>query len=131
MKRRPYIALLGLAAFCILLATVPAVHAAEPDPAVKKTLDKLLKAIEAGDREAFSADGTEAAKQGTTQQVMDGLAKLVGGRLKEGFETTYLCQLNQQGHQIHLWKATFKDGGDDLVFRMAIKDGKVAGFFLN
>jgi hypothetical protein len=127
MSRLPLVGLLAIAGWftCALVA-----RAAEPDAAAKKSFEKILKAIETGDKEAFSSDGTDAVKQGTTQEIMEGLSKLVGGRMKGGYETLYLCQLKQAGHQIHLWKASFKDGGDDVVFRMAVKDGKVAGFFI-
>ena len=45
-------------------------------------------------------------------------------------QTTYLCQLKQAGYQVHLWKMTFKDDSDDQIARLVLKDGKVAGFFL-
>jgi hypothetical protein len=117
----------GLVAVLAGSGTVPA---ADPDPAVQKTFNKLLDAIQANDREAFLASATEPVKQGVTQQVMDGLNKQVGSRLKKGFESTYLCQLKQGGFQVYLWKVTFKDGGDDAVVRIALKDGRIEGFFL-
>jgi len=98
--------------------------------AVEKTLDRLLRAIEAGDREAFVVNATDQVKQGMTQQIMEVLKTQLGARLKKGYQATHLCQLNQRGHHVHLWKSTFVDAGDDVVFRLAIKDGKVAGFFL-
>ncbi len=35
-------------------------------------------------------------------------------------------QLKKGAVQVYLWKLAFKDGGDDLVALMALKDGKVA-----
>jgi hypothetical protein len=101
------------------------------DPEAQKLCDKMLEAIKTADRDAFVANAADTVKEGTTQQVMDALEKQLGARLKKGFEQTYLCQLKQAGHQVHLWKLTFKDGGDDLVVRLALKDGKVGGFFFN
>jgi phage-related tail fiber protein len=118
--------LIGLA---FAVAGAPA-RAIDPDPAVKKTFEKLIDAVKANDRDAFIADGTEAVKKGVTEEVMEVLSKQLGARLKKGYEATYLCQLKQASHQVHLWKVTFKDGGDDIVIRVALKDGKVDGFFL-
>jgi hypothetical protein len=113
------------------MAFAQAGQAAKADADAQKQCDKLLEAIKTADRDAFIANATDTIKEGTTQQVMDALEKQVGMRLKKGFDSTYLCQLRQAGHQVHLWKLSFKDGGDDLVVRLALKDGKVGGFFLN
>lgn len=119
---------IGLA-FAVLVTATALGRADEPEPAIKKTFEGMLNAIKANDRDAFVAEGTEAVKKGTTAEIMDALNKLVGPRLNKGYQSTYLCQLKQAGHQIHLWKLAFKDDGDDIVVRMALKDGKVAGFF--
>jgi hypothetical protein len=29
-----------------------------------------------------------------------------------------------------VWKLTFKDAGDDVLVRVALKEGKVGGFFI-
>src|SRR5262249_31086368 len=104
--------------------------AVDPDPAVKKIFDKMLNAIKDNDREAFIANGTDMVKKQTTDEGMTMLNKFLGARLKKGFEPTYLGQLKQSEHQVHLWKLTFKDDGDDILVRLAMKDGKVGGFFL-
>ncbi|MEH2102821.1 MAG: hypothetical protein V7K76_24360 [Nostoc sp.] len=39
--------------------------------------------------------------------------------------------LKQQGYQVYLWKLTFLDGGDDVLARLSLKDGKIGGFWLN
>ena len=109
------------------LAAATAARAGDPAPAVQKTFDKLVAAVKAGDRDAFLAEATDALKQATTPQVMAGLSKL-GSRLGKGYKATYLCQLKQEGYQVHLWKVTFKDERDDVVIRVVLKDGKVAGF---
>jgi hypothetical protein len=103
--------------------------AGDADPAVQKTFDKLMGAIKVNDRDAFVADATDEVKKRTTQQEMAGLNKELGPRLSKGYQATYLGQLKQQGYQVHLWKGTFKDDGDDLLFRVVLKGGKVAGYF--
>ena len=131
MKKHMYC--LQLIAFLMIVAliVVPnAVKAADPDPAVQKKLDNILRGIETNDLALFVTDATADVKKATTKQIMSALSMHVGSRMKKGYEATYLCQLNQAGHQVHLWKASFKDGGDDMIFRMALKGGKVGGFFL-
>lgn len=123
------IAFVGLVAALVLVVTATA-PAKDPDPAVKKTFEQLMKAVQANDREAFVANATDAVKEGVTEMVMDVISKHLGARLKAGYEATYLCDLKQQGARVHLWKLTFKDKGDDIVVRVGLKDGKVDGFFL-
>jgi hypothetical protein len=120
---------ISLALLALSLGANATLHAAEADPAVQKICDAMLKAIVAQDREAFVEHGTDAVKAGTTKGVMTFLHEKIGERMAEGFELTYLTALNQGGHEIHLWKLTCKEG-DDTVVRIAMKDGKVGGFFL-
>lgn len=125
-----------LGAGVLALALAPFMASAQEqtpkaDPAAQKLCDKMLEAIKTADRDAFIANANDKVKEGTSQEIMNALEKELGSRLKKGFEQTYLCQLKQSGHQVYLWKLTFKDGGDDFVIRLAIKDGKVGGFFFN
>lgn len=119
---------------CVLIASLISisapVQAADPPPAVQKIFDKIINAIKANDRDAFVADGTDAVKENTTKELMENLSKQLGSRLKKGYQATYLCQLKQAEHEVYLWKTTYKDEGDDVVIRISMKDGKVAGFFL-
>ena len=122
--------LVGLTAVLALVVCISHVRAGEAAPAAaQKTFDKLLGAIKKADLDAFVADGNEAVKKGTTQTIMDDLKTAVGTRLDKGYKATYLCQLKQAGHQVYMWKVTFTDDGDDIVVRLAMKDGKVGGFF--
>ncbi len=114
----------------LALTITAALPAKDPEPAVKKTFEQLMKAVEANDRAAFVANATDAVKEGVTEKVMDVLSKHLGTRLKAGYEAAYLCELNQQGAKVYLWKLTFKEKGDDVVIRVALKESKVDGFFL-
>lgn len=113
----------------VLSAPTTLVQAAEAVPAVQKAFNTLIGAVEANDRDAFVANATTAVRQGMTHQVMQGLYQVLGTRLANGYKAAYLCRLKQAGHQVHLWKVRFKDGGDDVVIRIALKNGKVGGFF--
>ena len=125
-----HVARMGLLSLFGIVILALSLDAGEPAPALKKTFDKMLDAIKNNDRDAFVAEGNEEVKKGMTPEVMETLHKHLGTRIKAGFEAKYLCQLKQGGHEVHLWKLSFKDAGDDVVIRLARKDGKVAGFFL-
>jgi hypothetical protein len=114
----------------VLTADLAGAKAAEPDASVKKTLDNLLSAIQANDRKAVVANATDAVKEAVTEESVENLSKTLGTRLKKGYEAIYLGQLKQSGVRVHLWKMTFKDGGDDALIRLALKDGKINGFFI-
>lgn len=123
---------LPIAALALLAWALPAVSSAlsaEPEPAVQKLIEKMLTAIEKKDRGSFVEEGNDAVKEGTTEAIMAIMAEKVGSRLKQGYKSQYLCALKQLGHEVHLWKLTFQDEGDDLVVRLVLKEGKVAGFF--
>jgi hypothetical protein len=49
--------------------------------------------------------------------------------MKKGYEVFQLGILNQQGCQVYLRKLVFKDGGDDLLVKLALRNGKVTGFW--
>jgi hypothetical protein len=124
-KYWPPLALAGIVALLVLLPGMAPGQAPKADPSVQKIFDKLLNAIKTKDRDAFVADATDAVEKETTQEIMDALEKYVGSRLKGGYEASYLCQMKKGAIQVYLWKLAFKDGGDDLVALMALKDGKV------
>jgi hypothetical protein len=128
----PQVSAMALFAALVLAPAMALAQGQAPkaDPAAQKLCDKLLGAIKANDRDAFVADATDGIKEGTTQAVMDALEKQIGMRLKKGYDSTYLCELKQAGHQVHVWKLTFKDAGDDVLVRVALKEGKVGGFFI-
>jgi len=130
MKARQLMAAsLGIACACLVFSATPcrAGGAAEPGRAV---LDKLLKAVEADDYGSFVADGTDTFKAAITKERLEMVSTHLAPRMKKGYECTYLGELKQQGYQVVLWKMTYKDGGDDTLARLVLKDGKVAGFVL-
>jgi hypothetical protein len=116
---------------CVCLAwSAFAGLATNPDETVRPVLDKLLKAVEANDYNSFVIDGTDAFKTGITKKQFEGVSKQVSPRLKKGNTCLFLGELAQQGCRVYLWKLVFKDGGDDVLAKLALKDGKVAGLLL-
>lgn len=104
--------------------------AAGPDDSCRPVLDKLLKAVEANDYDSFVADGTAEVKAALTKQMLEGVSTQLAPRMKKGYDATYLGELKQSGCKVYLWKLTYKDGGDDILARLSLKEGKVAGFLL-
>lgn len=120
--------LLAAVAVLLLAAAVVAGAAAAEAPGNPALFKKMIGALGSGDYEAFIAGGDPAFKAALTKPLFDGTAAKVGPLLKAGYTPTYLGTLNQGGWTIHLWKLSFKEGGNDLLVKMAMKDGKVVGF---
>jgi len=113
----------------LLLSAIPA-GAEEPTGPGRPLVVKLLKAIEVNDYDGFIAEGNDAVKAGLTKQMFEGVNGLMAPRMKKGYDYSYLGELKQAECQVYLWKLTFKDGGDDTLVKLVLKDGKVAGFWL-
>lgn len=122
--------------FCALICARSAIAlAAESQTAAEPTAEatvmvKLLTAIRTNDYKGFVADGTPKFKAGLTKEIFGELTAHLAPRLKQGYAKFYLGRLNQQGYQVYLWKLTFMDGGDDILVKMVVKDGMIAGFWL-
>ena len=107
----------------------PSVVKTVPQSGDTPILHKLLKAVEANDYAGFIADGTDEFKAGMTTEMFEGVSALLASRMMKGYTTSCL-ELKQGGYQVYLGKLAFKDGGDDTLAKMILKDGKVAGFWL-
>jgi hypothetical protein len=96
----------------------------------RSTLDKLLKAVEANDYINFVADADDFFKAGVTKEKLDRASAQFSPRMKKGYQCSYLGELRQQGCRVMVWKLVFKDGGDDTLVKLALKDGKADGFWM-
>ncbi len=90
---------------------------------------QLVSATASDDYDSFIAHGTTEVKAGISKTQFDAVAQLMDGRLKAGYDITALGELNQRGYQVYLYRLRFKDGGDDTLGTMSLKDGLVAGIF--
>ena len=72
----------------------------------------------------------DAFKAGLTKQNFGGVAAQLSPRLKGGHTVAFLGRLRQGGHDVFLWKLSFKDGGDESLVKMALKAKLVAGFWV-
>lgn len=116
-------------AVSMLAVISAALSAAEPAKEDAAFSSKLITAVERSDYDAFVADGEAPFKQLKKEQ-FDTVAVKLAPRFKTAYEVSYLGDLRQKGYRVTLWKMSFKDGGDDALVTLAVKDGKVGGFFI-
>lgn len=90
----------------------------------------LMSALETGDLGSFVAPGDATFAKAMTEPMFARISAQIAPRLKKGYGSTFLCPLKKGGYDVFLWKLSFKDGGDDMVASLSMKDGKVGGFFL-
>jgi hypothetical protein len=136
--------------FLVLLvmgvAAVPGFVLTAPDaPAqASKTPDELLKgflaAVQAHSYDDMVAPivaegGQIAAELEKPEQkaaillALDKLSQALGPRLAKGYSAISLGMLKYRGHQVHLWKLEYKDGGDDdLAYGIVTADGRFRNF---
>jgi hypothetical protein len=105
-----------------------ALHAADSAPA-EKIFNSLIAAQTAKDYHAFVADADDNLKAALTKTQFDAASNFMIKRTDGGYETTFLGELNQHGYQVFLYRLRFKDGGDDILGTMSLKDDKVGGIY--
>jgi hypothetical protein len=95
----------------------------------KDLIQKQISALISRDFDGFLANGNAYFKS-LDKQDFDSVAGQLSEPLKTGYEISYLGALQQQGHQVTLWKISLKLGGDDLLATMYVQEGKVSGFLI-
>jgi len=117
-------------AVALAWALISPIAFAQAPQQIETTMKNMLVAMQAKSLQKFIAAGDASFQQGMTQEMLDSVSAQLAPRLSQGYTSTFLGSLNQQGYTVYLWKVVFKDGKDDRVITMAVKDGKVGGFFL-
>lgn len=127
----PAVARRFLTCFALLFAFVlaPSAHASTGGTADQPVVHQLLDAIALGNYQAFIGQGTPEFAALSEAQFAQ-VANSVGPRLRQGYTTQYLGNLQQQGLDISVWKISFRDQGDDLLATLNVREGRVGGFFL-
>jgi hypothetical protein len=103
---------------------------AQAPPEIETTLKNMLAATEANSLADFVAGSDAAFQWGMTQPMFDTVRRQLVPRLQQGYTATFLSGLKQQGYTVYLWKLEFADRKDDVLVTMAVRDGKVGGFWL-
>ena len=117
---------LSLAAALFLAGSLAAAEPPAPEAAL---FPKLISAVEQGDFEAVIAQGDEQFKA-MPKERFDGAVAFLAPKLKAGYDIVFLGELKQRGTRVTLWKIVFKDGSDDVLGSLVMKDGKIAGFIV-
>jgi hypothetical protein len=122
----------GVAAAVLLAcgaATVVYAAIAQPAGPDQVQATELVTAVQNDDYDAFMADGNALFKE-LPKERFDAVSAQIASRLKAGYTLTYFGDLKQLGYHLTVWKISFKDGGDDYLAEMSVKDGKVGGFWI-
>ena len=119
----------GILVTLIFFAWIPILYAATDGPSAEGTVHSLLAAIATNNYNAMVANATPTLKTRITQETFTQVSTQLSPRLKKGYKLQYLGSLKQQGVEVFLWKITYTDGGDDMLSRLVMQEGKVAGFW--
>ena len=121
-----YIKLVTIAGAALIAISV---HA-EPDQRAQALFENLMAATISNDYETFIAQCDAGMKAALTKPMLEGVSEQIAPRAKKGYAAEYLGELNRQAHTVHLWRLRFKDGNDDVLASLSVKDGKASGFYL-
>jgi hypothetical protein len=117
-----------LIAAAAVLTTVSA--SAEPDQATQAIFKNLMAATVSNNYEGFIAESDATLKAALTKRMLQRVSKELEPRAKQGYDAQYLGELNRKGYKVHLWRLKFRDGGDDVLATLSVKDGKAGNFLL-
>ena len=118
-------------AFALCVGCLHAQPAAAAQTSADLIFHQLLDAQETKNYDAFVAHGTTQLKAALTKTQFDASSDLMIARLKGGCDIDSLGELNQKGFEVYLYRLRFKDGGDDMLGTMTLKDGQVAGIYFH
>ncbi len=125
MKIHPITIALWIMTFSLCSFALQAADTAQ----ARKIFDGLIAAQTAKDYDAFVADADDRLKAALTRTQFDAASSIMIKRTGGGYETTFLGELNQHGYQVFLYRLRFKDGGDDMLGTMSLKEDKVGGIY--
>jgi len=115
----------------LLLAAASLPLRAEDDAQAQAILNNMLTAEMAKDYAAFIADADDHMKAAISTAQFEASSENVGARLKGGYDLTFLGELNQTGYEVYLYRIRYKDGTDDTLVTLGMKEGKVAGILFH
>ena len=119
-----------LALIAVFSMVVPALYATDNAQA-EKIFKGLLAAQAANNYDAFVVDADDVLKAALTKTQFEASSNIMNKRMGPGYETTFLGELNQRGYQVFLYRLRFKDGGDDMLATMSLKNDKVGGIYFH
>ena len=93
--------------------------------------NRMLSAQKAHNFDEFISDANDKLKAALSQTEFDATSDILNKRFKDGYDVKFLGDLNQRGFQVFLYRLRCKDGGDDFLATLSIKDGKVGGILFH
>lgn len=94
----------------------------------KKVLEQLLQTIAQRDYQAFTQNNTASVNERVSQQLFERYTAQLGKLIRNGYRAEYMGVLQQRGREASLWKLTFATSKDEMLARIVLIDGKIAGF---
>ncbi len=102
------------------------------DPAAADVIFKrLLAAQTSKDYDNFVAECSDQLKAALTKTQFEASSNILNARFKGGYDSAFLGEMNQKGFEVYLYRLRFKDGGDDMLATLSLKNGKVGGIFFH
>ena len=97
----------------------------------------LLQAAIDGDYKGFrsecfkegDADMKLALAQAGAKEAFQRASETIAPLCREGYELQFLGSMTQEGSDIYLWKLIPAAGQNQFLVRLALKNGKISGFF--
>src|SRR5271168_4294586 len=117
-----------LLTFVLALLSISGLRA-EDTAAADAIFKGLLAAQVAKNYDAFVADGTLELKAALTKTQFEASSEIMTPKLAAGYDLTPLGELNQRGYQVYLYRLRFKNGGDDMLGTLSLKEGQVGGIY--
>ena len=96
------------------------------DQEAEAIFKKMLEAQKASDYDAFVVDADDKLKTALSKDQFTVASTIFNEKFKEGYDLTFLGEVNQRGFQVFLYRLRPKSG-DDFIASLSIKDGKVGG----
>jgi hypothetical protein len=104
---------------------------AEPDQTTQTIFKNLMAATVSNNYDSFIAECDAAMNAAVTKPMFESVSKQIEPRARQGYDSQYLGEMNQHGYKVHFWRLRFKDGKDDVLATLSVKDGKAGGFSLH
>ncbi len=109
---------------------IPAAEANQPNREITKSFENIIAALGEGDYSAFMADSTPEFRKKLKPKAFSMVSDQLSPLIKGGYVPFFLTVLEQQGHEVYVWKISFRGQKSDLLTKLAIYEGKVAGFWI-
>jgi hypothetical protein len=128
MKKRTSLSLIPAIALCLIVShAAPARAEGAAPPEAQKLLLKMIEAVKTESYDAFLADADANMKKQLSRQQFEGMCGLYSKPLKKGYTLEYFGQLKKRDLAVYVWKVVVTGAQEDVLVRLAVKDGKVGG----